>query len=446
MSLLDDLQRTVNHVGNAVGHAVGTAVGTAYSTVTGDQAGGQRIEHDIDGVSDAVFFDGTVQGTNPAVIHKYFNDGPGTKSYGVAEATAKSLQGDYDDYGTRSARVTALLEQGWSGQAAQQGLQSVRQSQAIAQSMSQHMAAKQAAYSGQMQVFDATKHSVLPMPENPPPATSPMSMDVVSTASGAVTAAAYQEGTKANQQAYSSYQPPTQSHASAIPKGDAVTPGQSNPTPGPTTPGGPGIGEPRSYSPTFGTSQDHHTTTGQPGSGVQQRTPSTVGNGGQPGGVSPSRSLRWCPAPAARRPAWLATPGVRPATPTCRHPVITVPVSGRAAAPMADSGPAVFSPVAASVVAREPGTAAARVPPAGEAAHLGPATPLVLVKKRWPDALVRPGLVAPRDKVLLVLPAPVAVAARRKRTRSTRRPPTWSPRSTAPRSLATCRRRCRPAA
>ncbi|EWM15250.1 hypothetical protein [Kutzneria sp. 744] len=284
MGLLDDLQRTVDHVGNAVGHAVGSAAGTVYSTVTGDQAGGQRIEHDIDGVSDAVFFDGTVQGTNPALIHKYFNNGPGTKSWGVAEATNASLKSDYDDYGTRVNQALSTMEQGWSGQAAQQGLQSVQQSQTIAQSMSQHMAAKQTAYGNQIGVFDSTKQAVVAMPDNPPPATNPMAMDVVSTASGAVTAAAYQEGTKANQQAYSSYQPPTQSHASAIPKGDSVTPGQSNPTPGPTPPGGPGISEPRSYSPGFGTSQDHHTTTSQPGSGIQQHTPPTVGNSGQPGG------------------------------------------------------------------------------------------------------------------------------------------------------------------
>jgi hypothetical protein len=281
MGLLDDLQRTVNHVGNAVGHAVGTTVGTVYSTVTGDQAGSQRIEHSIDTASDAVFFDGAVKGTNPALIHKYFNDGPGTKSYGVAEATAKSLKADYDDYGKRISRAKSTLEQAWSGQAAQQGLQSVQQSQTIAQSMSQHMAAKQSAYTGQMQVFDSTKHSVLPMPDNPPPPTNPMSMDVVSTASGAVTAAAYQEGTRTNQQAYSNYQPPTQSHASTIPKGDTVSPGQSNPNPGPTPPGGPGISEPRSYNPSFGKAQaPHGPGDQQPGSGAQSVAPPQVGNGG----------------------------------------------------------------------------------------------------------------------------------------------------------------------
>ncbi|MFI9380262.1 hypothetical protein [Kutzneria sp. NPDC052558] len=279
MSLLDDLQSTISHVGNAVGHAVGSAAGTVVSTVTGNQSYGQQIEHNIDTVSDAVFFDGAVKGTNPATIHKYFHNGPGTKSYGVAEATAKSLQSDYDDYASRAAKVTAKVEQSWQGPAAQEGLANVRQSQTIAQSFSQHMAAKQSAYAGQTQVFDSTKNSVVPMPDNPPPATNPISMDVISAASGAATAAVYQAGTKTNQQAYSSYQPPTQSHASGIPKGDTVTPGQSNVVPGPTPPGGPGISEPRSYSPTFGGSQDRHVTTG----GQPVAPPA---GGGQPGGSS----------------------------------------------------------------------------------------------------------------------------------------------------------------
>jgi PPE family len=278
----------IDHAGNAVGHAVGSAAGAGYTLVTGDKAGGQQLENSIDGVSDAVFFDGTVKGTNPALLHKYFNDGPGTQSYGLADSTLKSLNSKLGDIATSVQNATTIVGQGWQGQASQAALQDIGTTHTAATALAQRASAKQSAYSGQIQVFDSTKHTMVKVPDNPPPPNNPLMMDPISTASGAVDAAGYQAGAKANQQAYTAYQPPTQTHLASIPQGStAITTGQGNPDQGPTQPGGPGITEPGGYNPSFGqqSPRGRSSTGQQPNNRAQHFTQPNIGPGGtQQGG------------------------------------------------------------------------------------------------------------------------------------------------------------------
>jgi hypothetical protein len=277
----------IDHAGNAVGHAVGSVANTGYTFVTGDASGGRRLENSIDGVSDAIFFDGTVAGTNPAQIYSWFHDGPGTADYGTAGTNCGTLHTNLSQYADHYAKANAALQEGWSGAAGSTALQNVGTSKGIADALAQRAAAKQGAYGGQVGVFDSTKNSLVKVPDNPPPPNNPLMMDPISTASGAVDAAAYQSGARNNQQAYTGYQPPTQSHMSTIPQGDtAISTGQSNDS-GSTQQQGTGISEPGAYNPSFGRQSPHgrSSTSQQPniGPGGTQQGGSTGTPGGQSG-------------------------------------------------------------------------------------------------------------------------------------------------------------------
>jgi PPE family len=282
-SATNSVVSTVDHLGNTVGHAVGTAVGDGYTFITGNKAGGQQLTNAIDHASDAVFFDGTVAGINPALLRKYFNEGPGTRSYNEAEATLKSLNGKLSDIANSVQKATSAVGQGWQSEAAQAGLQDITSSQTAATTLAQHAATKASAYTGQIQAFNSTKNAMVTVPDNPPPPNNPLLGNPLSAVDGTVHAAAYQAGTKANQQAYSNYQPPTKTHVSTIPQGAAtITPGQSDPSPGPTQQSGQGINQPRAYAPTFSSSHYAPMGTGQQPGGARPVSPPTGSN--QPGG------------------------------------------------------------------------------------------------------------------------------------------------------------------
>ncbi|MFC0434921.1 hypothetical protein [Kutzneria buriramensis] len=279
-SVGNSVVKGIDDAGNAVGHAVGTAVGDGYTFITGDSAGGQRITNSIDSVSNAVFFDGAVAGTNPAQIYKWFHTGPGTGDYGTAENNCGTLHTNLAQYADHFAKANAAVQGGWTGPAGATALQNVSPSQTIAEALAQRAGAKQGAYGGQISVFDGTKSKLVNVPDNPPPPNNPLMSDPISAASDAVGAAAYQSGAKNNQQAYTAYLPPTQSHMATIPQGDtSINTGQSNDSSS-TQQQGTGINQPGGYNPTFG-----HSSTGQQSNAGHRVAPPNAGPGDSgPGG------------------------------------------------------------------------------------------------------------------------------------------------------------------
>jgi hypothetical protein len=242
---------------NAVGHGVGWAAGHGYSLVTGDKATGDAIERAVGGVSDRVFFDGHMGGTDPYQIYNWYH-GPearGTGDYARAESDLRALASSYQQYETHARTAQAALQEGWTGPAAQVAQQNMGPITATAAGLQQHATTRQSAYGAQIPQWEQTKHSVVKVPEQAPQA-NPLAMSMMANpatmAAGAMGVydtdqqiATYQSNAQQNQQAFTAYQPPTQQNAATIPQQvNPVDPGQSNTGVAPPAPGG-GVPTPR---------------------------------------------------------------------------------------------------------------------------------------------------------------------------------------------------------
>lgn len=279
----------VDETGKAVGHATGWAVGGAYSLVTGDSAGGDRIEQGIDNFADDVFFDGAIPGMDPKQIWSWFHEGPGTPSYQTAHATLGSINQSLTGSASAVASAKTLLAGGSSGQASEQAQQAFRTAHDTLTTIGEHTAAKQAAYANQVQTFTTTKNSVVKVADTPPQA-NPLDINPISQVDTATQVAAYQQGAHGNQQAYTSYQPPTKTHASSIPSDGTATATPTGPAPGPTGPSGPGISEPRSYSGPPGGTTRRATPVSGPAGGPPPGSPPPGPGGSQPGATPPGNT------------------------------------------------------------------------------------------------------------------------------------------------------------
>ncbi len=275
----------VDETGKAVGHAAGWAVGGAYSVVTGDSATGQRIEQDMDAAADQIFFDGALPGLDPKQIWSWFHEGPDTTSYQTAHATLGSINQSLTGSAAAVASAKALLAGGCSGQAAEQAQQAFQTANTTLTAIGEHAATKQAAYGNQVQTFTSTKNTVVKVADNPPQV-NPLDINPISQVDTATQVAAYQAGAHGNQLAYTSYQPPTKTHAAGIPSDGTATAAPTGTPAGPTGTYGPGISEPRSYSGPPGGSARHVSTVSGPDGGSQPGSP-TVGPGESQSGVTP---------------------------------------------------------------------------------------------------------------------------------------------------------------
>ncbi|GDY31580.1 hypothetical protein [Gandjariella thermophila] len=282
----------IDRAADAGGHALGWAVGHGYSAITGDKAGGHAIEGKIDRAADRLFFDGHAPaGDNPADIYQWFH-GPqahGTGDYAHGETDLRAMAGTYQECETHARNAQAALRDGWSGSAAEAAQQNMTPIVTTAAAFHQHVATRQNSYGSQIPLWERTKNSVVLVPKDPPqanPLMVPMAVNPMTAGPAVMNAidtdrqvTTYQQNAHQNQQAFSTYQPPTQQNAAAIPQQPGpVDPGRSDTGSAPPPPGGGVQPPPR--------------TAWRPGSGG-----STGGPGGASGGGHVGSGGGWTPPP-----------------------------------------------------------------------------------------------------------------------------------------------------
>jgi hypothetical protein len=311
----------MDRAADAGGHALGWAVGHGYSAITGDKDGGRAIEGRIDRAADRLFFDGHAPaGDNPADIYAWFH-GPqahGTGDYAEGENDLRTMAGTYQECETHARNAQAALRDGWKGSAAEAVQQTMTPIVTTVAAFHQHATTRQNSYGSQIPLWDHTKNSVVLVPKDPPqanPLMLSMAVNPMTAGPAAMNAfdtdrhiTTYQHNAQQNQQAFNTYQPPTQQNAATIPQQPGpVDTGRSDTGTTPPPPGGGVQPPPR--------------TAWRPGSGGG----STGGPGGTSGGGHVGSGGDWTPLPGT--PGYTG-PGDSTGAAGYLPPTTTLPAAG----------------------------------------------------------------------------------------------------------------------
>lgn len=173
---------------------------------------------------DLNFGDGSVGGTNPAQIHSWFYDGPGTGDYDDAKATLDDLSGSYQRASSSINSTKQQLAANWKGTASEAAQAHLGKMTSELDSMHQASTATSQQLGSQSGTFNGTKHKVQQVPNKPPDGGGLSTLNPATAISGATSdlaVADYQEKARQNQAAYHGYGQGTQPQQQALPREQA---------------------------------------------------------------------------------------------------------------------------------------------------------------------------------------------------------------------------------
>ncbi|CAM3577454.1 PPE domain-containing protein [Kibdelosporangium persicum] len=286
----------------------------------------ETVDTAVDIAEGIIFADGSLPaGTNPADIHSWFHDGPGTGAYEHTRDTLGSLATVFEEYAELLKAARDEVTSGWSGPAAEESARSFEPLLAAATKLRQHAANAENSVARQITSFNDTKHRVVPVAAQPPAGpgmkqfTEPFSPDNL-TANATV--AAYQVAAFTNQDAYGGYQNQTKPQGKALPQDTAAAP-----------PGRGGRG-----NPPHGT-EPHPTEVPGPSAAPPGTPPSAARPPGEPPGTQPSATQPPSTQPPGTQPPGTQAPGPQPSRPPAGAELPAVPPPGTSPSGVRPPGP-----------------------------------------------------------------------------------------------------------